>query len=149
MISGRYLAGLVSSCSKKTPSLVIFPLIWRSAEHETPIPTGQDAPWRGRRMTRTYIIEKTDVKGLLELKLPEAKGLLKELSKEKDKLVKDLKKDSDSKLLDNILNFSLNIKNNYSLKIIDYLDNNENDLFALNLDKKIFCINIFTSIEKK
>ena len=26
---------------------------WRSAEHETAIATGSDAPWRGRRMTRT------------------------------------------------------------------------------------------------
>jgi hypothetical protein len=25
----------------------------RSAEHDTPMPTGHDAPWRGRRITRT------------------------------------------------------------------------------------------------
>ena len=37
----------------KTPSLVIFPLICRSAEQETPKPTGQDAPCPGRRITRT------------------------------------------------------------------------------------------------
>ena len=34
-------------------SIVIFPFICRSAEHETPIPTGLEAPGRGRRMTRT------------------------------------------------------------------------------------------------
>jgi hypothetical protein len=26
---------------------------WRSAEQETPRPIGSEAPWRGRRMTRT------------------------------------------------------------------------------------------------
>jgi hypothetical protein len=37
----------------RTPSELIFPRTWRSAEHETPRPTGHDAPWRGRRITRT------------------------------------------------------------------------------------------------
>ena len=32
---------------------VILPSAWRSAEHDTAMATGQDAPWRGRRMTRT------------------------------------------------------------------------------------------------
>ena len=36
----------------KTPSLVILALALRSAEQETPMPTGQEAPWRGRRTTR-------------------------------------------------------------------------------------------------
>ena len=45
--------GFFSSFSRKMPSLVIFALAWRSAEQETPMPTGQEAPWRGRRMTRT------------------------------------------------------------------------------------------------
>jgi len=79
VMSGRYLAGLVSSCSRNTPSDVILPRAYsiqegkedckrifsslelrregqatcRSAEHDTPMPTGQDAPWRGRRITRT------------------------------------------------------------------------------------------------
>jgi hypothetical protein len=35
--------GFTSNCSKKIPSFVIFPLIFLSAEHETPIPTGQEA----------------------------------------------------------------------------------------------------------
>jgi hypothetical protein len=28
-------------------------MAWRSAEHETAMPTGHDAPWRGKRITRT------------------------------------------------------------------------------------------------
>jgi hypothetical protein len=35
------------------PSRVILALALRSAEQETPMPTGQEAPWRGRRTTRT------------------------------------------------------------------------------------------------
>ena len=36
------------------PSAVILPRAWRSAEHDTRrSPTGHDAPWRGRRITRT------------------------------------------------------------------------------------------------
>ena len=53
MTSGRYCAGSVSSCSTKTPSEVILPSTWRSAEQLTPMPTGHDAPWRGSRITRT------------------------------------------------------------------------------------------------
>jgi hypothetical protein len=37
--SGRYLLGSVSSCSRNTPSAEILPVTWRSAEHDTPIPT--------------------------------------------------------------------------------------------------------------
>ena len=48
-----YCAGSVSSCSRKTPSGVILPSACRSAEHDTAIATGHDAPWRGRRTTRT------------------------------------------------------------------------------------------------
>ena len=51
--SGRKRAGSVSSCSRNTPSRVILPLAWRSAEHDTAIATGQLAPWRGRRTMRT------------------------------------------------------------------------------------------------
>ena len=51
--SGRKRAGSRSSCSRNTPSLVILPLAWRSAEHDTAIATGQLAPWRGRRTMRT------------------------------------------------------------------------------------------------
>jgi hypothetical protein len=43
-MSGTYFAGSVSSCSRKTPSRVIFAFAWRSAEHETPMPTGRLAP---------------------------------------------------------------------------------------------------------
>ena len=51
--SGRYCAGSVSSCSRKTPFLLILATAWRSAEQETAIATGQDAPCRGSRITRT------------------------------------------------------------------------------------------------
>src|SRR6185437_3133617 len=51
--SGRYCAGSVSSCSRNTPSLVIFPSACRSAEQDTAIATGHEAPCRGSRTTRT------------------------------------------------------------------------------------------------
>src|SRR6266702_7103541 len=51
--SGRYCAGSVSSRSRKTPSLVILPSAWRSAEQETAMATGQDAPCLGSLITRT------------------------------------------------------------------------------------------------
>eukprot|EP00438_Fugacium_kawagutii_P024855 Skav207482 [mRNA] locus=scaffold2519:8734:10009:+ [translate_table: standard] len=53
VMSGIYFAGSVSSFSRKTPSSVIFAFACRSAEHETPIPMGQEAPWRGSRTTLT------------------------------------------------------------------------------------------------
>ena len=52
-VSGRYCAGSRSSCSRNTPSAVILPSACRSAEHDTAIATGHDAPWRGSRTTRT------------------------------------------------------------------------------------------------
>ena len=51
--SGMRRPGSRSSSSTKMPSRVIFALTLRSAEHDTPIPTGHEAPCRGRRMTRT------------------------------------------------------------------------------------------------
>ncbi len=51
--SGRNRAGSVSSCSRNTPSAVILPSACRSAEQDTAIATGQDAPCRGSRTTRT------------------------------------------------------------------------------------------------
>jgi hypothetical protein len=46
--------GSVSSCSRKTPSSVIFAAdVAGRRVHETPMATGQLAPWRGRRTTRT------------------------------------------------------------------------------------------------
>ena len=53
MCAGMKRPGLASSFSRKMPSLVILALMLRSALQETPMPTGQLAPWRGRRMTRT------------------------------------------------------------------------------------------------
>ena len=42
----------------------------------------------------------------------------------------------------------IKIENSTSLKILEYLNNNENDLFVYNLDKKIFSLNIFASLNK-
>ena len=53
MVSGRNRAGSVSSASMKTPSAVILPSACRSAEHETAMATGSEAPCRGSRTTRT------------------------------------------------------------------------------------------------
>ena len=53
VVSGRYFAGSVSSCSRKTPSAVILPSACRSAEQDTAIATGHEAPCRGSRTTRT------------------------------------------------------------------------------------------------
>mmetsp|Transcript_25828 Transcript_25828/g.61246 ORF Transcript_25828/g.61246 Transcript_25828/m.61246 type:complete len:200 (+) Transcript_25828:915-1514(+) len=53
LISGRYLLGSISSCSRNTPSPVIFAFACLSAEQETPKPTGHEAPCLGRRTTRT------------------------------------------------------------------------------------------------
>ena len=41
MVSGRKRAGSVSRSSRNTPSAVILPSAWRSAEHDTAIATGQ------------------------------------------------------------------------------------------------------------
>ncbi len=40
----EYTGGLCSSFSIRMPSRLIFALMLRSAEQETPIPTGQEAP---------------------------------------------------------------------------------------------------------
>src|SRR5260221_568904 len=53
VVSGRYLAGSVSSCSRKMPSLVILPRACRSAEHDTAIATGHEAPCLGSLIART------------------------------------------------------------------------------------------------
>mmetsp|Transcript_99446 Transcript_99446/g.315629 ORF Transcript_99446/g.315629 Transcript_99446/m.315629 type:complete len:200 (+) Transcript_99446:167-766(+) len=47
----RKRAGFFSSSSIKTPWSVILARTWRSALHETPMPTGQEAPCRGSLMT--------------------------------------------------------------------------------------------------
>ena len=50
---GRNRDGSVSSFSRNIPCALIFARIWRSAEQDTPIPMGQDAPCLGRRITLT------------------------------------------------------------------------------------------------
>ena len=52
--------------------------------------------------------------------------------------------------LSNILvDLSQHIDNNISLKILDYLDFNEKNLFIFNLDKRIFNLNLFSSLPNK
>ena len=51
--TGMSSPGLSSSFSIQIPSLLIFALILRSALQLTPKPMGHDAPWRGKRTTRT------------------------------------------------------------------------------------------------
>ena len=41
------------------------------------------------------------------------------------------------------------IPNKISIEILDFIDENEKDLFIYNLDKKIFCFNIFSPLVKK
>ena len=43
----------------------------------------------------------------------------------------------------------LNINELILLEILDYLNNNEKDLFIYNLDKKFFCLNIFNPLMQK
>ena len=50
--SGISSEGLVSIFSSQIPSALIFALMFLSAEQLTPMPIGQLAPWRGRRITR-------------------------------------------------------------------------------------------------
>ena len=47
-------------------------------------------------------------------------------------------------LLKDIFNMSVNIDNKFLFNILDFLNMNEKDLIIYNLDKKIFCLNIFT-----
>ena len=60
----------------------------------------------------------------------------------------DIKQYFFSNLAETIYIASKNVSNNSILTILDYLKFNENDLYILNLDKKIFCINIFNTISK-
>ncbi len=50
--SGIWRDGMSSNFSIQIPSLLILHLMLRSAEQLTPIPTGHEAPWRGRRTMR-------------------------------------------------------------------------------------------------
>ena len=51
--------------------------------------------------------------------------------------------------LDSINNFlSSSFDNLICFEILEYINNNENDLFTYNLDKNIFNLNIFTPLNK-
>ena len=54
-----------------------------------------------------------------------------------------------SNLSDTMINLSKFIDNTSSFKILQYLTNHEKDLFIFNLDKKIFVLNIFSSLSDK
>ena len=54
-----------------------------------------------------------------------------------------------SDLSKNLLELSKYLDNRISLKILEYLNIHENDLFAYNLDKKIFILNIFSPLSNK
>ena len=43
---------------------------------------------------------------------------------------------------------SLNDPSVFAEKIMNYIDEHQNDLFILNLDKKIFTLNLFSEITK-
>ena len=60
----------------------------------------------------------------------------------------NFKNDFYSTFYDLINNKNIQIENSTSLEILEYLNNNENDLFVYNLDKKIFSLNIFASLNK-
>ena len=51
-----------------------------------------------------------------------------------------------SNISDTIYSISHNIDNHSIFKILEYLNLNEKELYIFNLDKKIFSVNIFNSI---
>ena len=53
-----------------------------------------------------------------------------------------------SSLLEYLINVAKSVPNFTTMKILEFLDENEKDLFIYNLDKKIFCFNIFSSLKE-
>ena len=53
-----------------------------------------------------------------------------------------------SNILQSLENISYSFDNLICFKMLEYLNNNENDLFTYNLDKNIFNLNIFTPLNK-
>ncbi len=60
----------------------------------------------------------------------------------------EIKKYFVSDLSKSLLELSKYLDNHISLKILEYLNIHENDLFVYNLDKKIFSLNLFSSLSK-
>ena len=54
-----------------------------------------------------------------------------------------------SDLSKTLFELSKNLDNRISLRILEYLNFHENDLFVYNLDKKIFILNIFSPLSNK
>ena len=48
---------------------------------------------------------------------------------------------------ENLLKLSYQISNSKIIEILEYLNINEKDLFVYNLDKKIFSLNIFSTLK--
>jgi len=53
------------------------------------------------------------------------------------------------KLSESLFDISKCLNNNVCIEILKYIDNNEKNLFIFNLDKKIFSLNIFSSLGHK
>ena len=51
-----------------------------------------------------------------------------------------------SNLFNDLKNNSININNKITLEILEFINFNERNLFIYNLDKKLFCLNIFTPL---
>ena len=58
----------------------------------------------------------------------------------------DIKKNFISGISNSLIEISKYLDNKISLKILEYLNTYENDLFVYNLDKKIFILNIFSPL---
>ena len=61
----------------------------------------------------------------------------------------DIKKIFVSDLSKYLLELSKYLDNHISMKILEYLNVYENDLFVYNLDKKIFILNLFSPLSNK
>ena len=61
----------------------------------------------------------------------------------------DINKIFHSDLSKTLLELSKYLDNRISLKILEYLNIHEKDLFVYNLDKKIFILNIFSPLSNK
>lgn len=53
-----------------------------------------------------------------------------------------------SELLDYLTKTAKLVPNTITIKILEFLDENEKDMFIYNLDKKYFCLNIFSPLKK-
>ena len=59
----------------------------------------------------------------------------------------NLKKQFSTDIINHLKKAASKINNNTTFSILDFLNKNENDLFIYNLDKRIFSLNIFSSLK--